>query len=296
LLDQATDPPAGNTNEARLVAEAGAAEKKVLLELDEEKRKQAQAAEEEQALKTAKQKITDDLTLSLKKKQAADEKNKQNAEELTRKRKQLDDEEGLKAQTHLAAPPLNDTMVENIVMGMVTHASCEVVLREQASSQSRLLLRNTTDTVKKLTKDTVLLTFSKDTTLAGDSECDFKWEVQLKTVIVSKATGKPMSLLKYIKEHHQNTKEIYHYMPFPAGGIPKVLVKKADNNFKFLYTGPNKQHIYSVVAAVLTPGLCSLHWMVKFVPQKDRLEPCGLAVVLAKNVTVPGNGELILGP
>jgi hypothetical protein len=51
LLDQATDPPPGNTNEVRLVAEAGAAEKKVLLELDEEKRKQAQSAEDEQAQK-----------------------------------------------------------------------------------------------------------------------------------------------------------------------------------------------------------------------------------------------------
>jgi hypothetical protein len=102
---------------------------------------------------------------------------------------------------------------------------------------------------------------------------------------------------KYIKDHHQSTKEIYHYMPFPAGGVPKVLVKKVEKNFKFLYSGPsNKQHIYSVVAAVLTPGLCSLHWMVKFVPLKDRLEPCGLAVVLNRPVTLPGNGELILGP
>jgi hypothetical protein len=266
LLDQATDPPPGNTNEVRLVAEAGAAEKKVLLEFDEEKRKQAQSAEDEQAQKT-KQMLADDL--ALKKQQSADEKNKQNAEEISRKRKQLDDEEVLKAQTHLAATPPSDPRVDNIVMGTVASASCEVVLREQAFSQSRLLLRNTTDTIKKLLKDTVLLTFSKDTTLSTDSECDFKWEVQMKSDIVCKETGKQIKLDRYIREQHSTTKEIYNYVAFPAGGLPKVLVKKVEKQYKFLYSGPNKQHIYSVVAAALTPGVCSLVWMMKFVEKTD---------------------------
>ena len=288
MLGQATDPPAANTNEARLATEAAAAEEKVLLELAEEKKKQAA---EEQQKQTAKQQIAD----ALKKQQSADETNRQNAEEIPRKRK-LDEEEVLKAQTGLAVPPPNAPKVEDIVMGMVAIASCEVVLREQASSQSLLLLRNTTDTNKKVPKDTVLLSFSKETTLSVDSECDFKWEMHLKSDIVCKTLGKRIKLDKYIKDHHQNTKEIFRYIPFPAGGVPKVLVKRDEKHFKFLYSGPNKQHMYSVVAAVLTPGICSLHWMIKFVAGKDRLEPCGLAVVMNKSVTVPGNSELSLGP
>ena len=202
----------------------------------------------------------------------------------------------MKAQTGLAVPPPNAPKVEDIVMGMVAVASCEVVLREQVSSQTLLLLRNTTDTSKKVPKDTVLLSFSKETTLSVDSECDFKWEMHLKSDIVCKTVGERIKLDKYIKDHLQSTKDILRYIPFPAGGVPKVLVKRDDKHFKFLYSGPNKQHIYSVVAAVLTPGICSLRWMIKFVAGKDRLEPCGLAVVMNKSVTVPGNSELSLGP
>ena len=152
------------------------------------------------------------------------------------------------------------------------------LLQEQAFSQSLLLLGNTPDTKKKVPRDAVLLSFYKATTLSEDSECDFKWEMHLKSDIVCKTLGKRIKLDKYIKDHHQNTKEIFRYIPFPAGGAPKVLVMRDEKHLKFLCSGPNKQHIYSLVAAVLTPGICSLRWVIKFVAGKDRLEPSRLAV------------------
>ena len=88
--------------------------------------------------------------------------------------------EGANNQAGLAVPPPKAQKVEDLVIGIVASASCEVVLREQASSQFLLLLKNTTDTNKKMTKDTVLSILSKSTAVSLESECDFGWEMSLK--------------------------------------------------------------------------------------------------------------------
>jgi hypothetical protein len=214
------------TNEARFIAEALATQTKVTLDL-----------EAKQAKEAAEQQIADDL----KKQQLVDEQHRQLEEESCRKRK-CEAVEGANLQAGL---PCNTKAhkTEDIVMGEVTNAQCLILLREQASSQSLLLLKNTTDTNKKVNKDTVVLIFAQGTAVSLESECDFEWRMCFKTDIVCKNSKTRIRLDKYLKEH-PDTNEVFRHEPWCAGTLPKALAMKPNEaTMKFLCLSQQKKNM-----------------------------------------------------
>jgi hypothetical protein len=158
-------------------------------------------------------------------------------------------------------------------------------------------LKNTTDTNKKVNKDTVVLIFAQGTAVSLTSECDFEWRMSLKTDIVCKISKTRNRLDRYLKEH-PDTNQVFRHEPWCAGTLPKALkMKPNEPTMKFLCSSEQKKtHVYAVVSAVQVSSLCSLLWMVKFADEKNRhLEPCGVAVVLNKTLTIAGHGEQSLG-
>ena len=83
--------------------------------------------------------------------------------------------------------------VDDIVLGTLAYMPCDVALRpDQVSSQALLLLKNTTTKKIKLPKDTRLLSFCKDTSLSQDSECNYVYEMTVKSDIWCKTTSRRM--------------------------------------------------------------------------------------------------------
>ena len=113
--------------------------------------------------------------------------------------------------------------------------------------------------------------------------------------IVCRALNTRIRLERYLKEQHPKMKEVFHHVPWLAVAIPKVMARNEGKPLKFLRSGPKKQHIYSAVSAARLSTTCSLHWMLKFAPGRDHLEPCGVAVVTNQTLIIPGHGELSLG-
>ena len=114
----------------------------------------------------------------------------------------------------------------------------------------------------------------------------------MKSDIRCNTTSRRMRLGTCIKAQKAKTQEIFWYLFFPAGDIPKVLVKKDDRILKCLSTATDHQHTYSAIKAAQASRTCSLIWILKFDPDKNRLQPYGLSVVSNKSLTVPGCGEL----
>jgi hypothetical protein len=83
-------------------------------------------------------------------------------------------------------------------------------------------------------------------------------------------------------------------MAFPAGDIPKVLVKKDDRTLKFVSTAPNHPDIYAAIKAAKNSRTCSPIWMMKCA-HDNSIQPYGLTVVSNKPLSVPDCGELVIG-
>ncbi len=186
--------------------------------------------------------------------------------------------------------------VDEWVLGTAARISCDVVLRG-SGPQATLHLRNSSETNKKIPKETILLTWKEGTKLSHESDTNFAYDLTMQTEIVCRDTLKKFRLNKYIKEHQKSVKEVYGYVPFPSGSLPKVLVKKEAKALFFLTSDATdgRQIINAAIEAARISEGCSLHWIMKLATAKERLEPCGLALATCKPLVVPGSGELGLG-
>jgi hypothetical protein len=186
--------------------------------------------------------------------------------------------------------------VDDVVLGTLAYMPCDVALRrDQVSSRVLLLLKNKATKNIKIPKDTMLLSFCKDTSLSQDSECNLLYEMTMKSDMWCKTTSRRMRFGTCIQNQKTRTREIFGYMAFPAGDIPKVLVKKDDRNLKFISTALNHPDIYTAIKAAKTSRTCSPIWMMKWVHDKSSIQPYGLTVVSNMPLTVPDCGELVIG-
>ena len=103
---------------------------------------------------------------------------------------------------------------------------------------------------------------------------------------------KSMRVDKFIKDHCPSVGEIYGYVPFPAGALPKVLAKKKE--YKFSYTGADVAVVLEAIEAARNSSLASVRWIAKHIPEKHMVQPVGIALVLPKGQQIPGQGSLTL--
>eukprot|EP00974_Lingulodinium_polyedra_P044114 4234064-Lingulodinium_polyedra.AAC.1 len=92
---------------------------------------------------------------------------------------------------------------------------------------------------------------------------------------------KRFRLDKLLKEVYPQAGEIWKYTAFPAGTLPKVLVKKNPQQSHSFYSKANEKAIYKFINAAKDCTMCSLLWIVKLSSSgtPPRLEPAGLALV-----------------
>jgi hypothetical protein len=185
--------------------------------------------------------------------------------------------------------------VDDIVLGTLAYTPCDVVLRrDQVSSRVLLLLKNKTTKKIKIPRDTMLLSFCSDTSLSQDSKCNLVYEMTMKSDMWCKSTSRRMRFGTCVQNQKTRTREIFGYMAFPAGDIPKVLVKKDDRTLKFVSTAPNHPDIYAAIKAAKNSRTCSPIWMMKCA-HDNSIQPYGLTVVSNKPLSVPDCGELVIG-
>ena len=183
--------------------------------------------------------------------------------------------------------------------GTVVHSSestgLELILCEPGGVSAKLALRNTRTTNAKLRQDTVLAMWcSTDEKLLKDvNGFEFAWT--LKTQIYDKALGKKMALDKYIKEIHPETTVIYKHKPFPAGTLPKVLVKEsASAKYVFDSKALNRIFVLQAVEKAALLQQCTLHWMAKYDEKSHTIRPHGVVLLLGRGVVVNGETDLQL--
>ena len=166
----------------------------------------------------------------------------------------------------------------------------------------QVILASSEDTNKKVPKNAVLVSWSKDAALVPwtiDVSCKAdivntkEWIMNWKTEVLWMNDKKRYRLEKLIKEVCPNVGEIWKYAPFPAGAWPTVFVKKdPTKNHFFLSKATEKEHIHKVVRLAQETTSISVLWVLE--KKSARLDPVGLALVTNKQILLPGSTELVL--
>ena len=253
----------------------------------------AKAREEEEAAKAraaaeAKKKAEEELRM----KRKLEEEAKQQ-EENAKRQKQEEDGSKLAAKTCVDDPRQN---LDFVVIEMESPKASVGVRGDQ------VILASSEATNKKVPKNAVLVSWSKDAALVPwtiDVSCKAdivntkEWIMNWKTEVLWMNDKKRYRLEKLIKEVCPNVGKIWMYAPFPAGTLPAVLVKKdPQKSFVFLSKAKEKDHIHKIVRLAQECTNISVLWVLgeKF----GRLEPVGLALVTNKQIYLPAKWELIL--
>lgn len=262
---------------------------------DEQKQEEEEArtaAEEEakreaaEASRAAAAKLAAELKEEEEAKKAAEAEAKTAAEEeAKRKRRQVavggcDDPEMKRAKIEKVDP----------ILAKLSTSPCVLIL----SSDNKLVLRNPTDTNKKVSSDTILVAWSTGTSLSTSLSEGFEYKLGFKSDVINQKTMKRMKMDKFISESGQPVREIFGFEPFPPGSVPKILIKKGNKIIRWAYTGEDEAVAKKAVESARNSSVVSPLWIVRRSEGKQRVEPCGLALVLMKSQQVPGGGDVIL--
>ena len=183
----------------------------------------------------------------------------------------------------------------------------DVTINELASPKAyfgvrgeKLFLVSSEAVNKKVPKDTVLAYWTSEIGVKADEVKWKEWDINLKSEILwkPKDTMQRFRMDKLLKEGCPTVGDVWKCVPFPAGMLPKILVKKEpQKSYGFVSRDKNKDDIHNAIhLARSCVGLSAL-WILKATPQKtsgklDKLDPAGLAIVTNKQLVLPGNGEL----
>ena len=161
----------------------------------------------------------------------------------------------------------------------------------------KLFLVSLDATNKKIPKDTVIMTWTNEVGVKADECSAQEWDINLKSDILWKDNMKRYKLDKLLKELCPAVGDIWKCVPFPAGALPKVLVKKEpQKRYGFISKAAEKDLHYKIIKLARSCTSVSVMWILKATPaaKAEKLEPCGLAIVTNKQMVLPGSGELCL--
>jgi hypothetical protein len=174
-------------------------------------------------------------------------------------------------------------------VGTLAASSCQVLL-----ISGKLVLKNSSDTNKKIGGDTVLASWSTCCSLTTSSADGLEYRMTMKSDVVNQATMKRLKLDKLLRDSAQPVREVFGHEPFPAGSTPKILVKKGSKTLKWEYSGEDSPLVKAILEAARNSTIAAPLFQMKYSAQKQRIEPCGVAVVLLKAQQVAGGGEVVL--
>ena len=138
-----------------------------------------------------------------------------------------------------------------------------VVLRESklgfklVKKDEGLALVNAGATNVNIPKDGLLGLWTADTQLKKNGD-GFPYSLSMKTHIYDLEKEKKLALDKYIQDGPE-TKRIWKYKEFPAGTLPKVLVKEDEKKtYQFDFKGAHKDVVLAAVDAYRSLECASL--------------------------------------
>ena len=142
-------------------------------------------------------------------------------------------------------------------------------------------------------KDGVLGLWTVDTALKKNGD-GFPYSLSMKTHIYDLDKEKKLALDKYIQDGHE-TKCIWKYKEFPAGTLPKVLVKEDEKKtYQFGSTAADKDVVLAAIEVCRKLERASLVWVMRHNAKALRIEPQGLALLANSRIVVPGDSEFFL--
>ena len=98
-----------------------------------------------------------------------------------------------------------------------------------------------------------------------------------------------MALDKYIQDGPE-TKRIWKYKEFPAGTLPKVLVKDGEKKtYQFDSKAADKNVVLAAIEACRKLDVASLVWVMRHNAKEKRVEPHGVALLANSRIVVPGD-------
>ena len=116
----------------------------------------------------------------------------------------------------------------------------------------------------------------------------------MKSLVWSKTSQKKLTLEKCLTQVHPLCKQVWGFVPFVAGSLPKSLAKQATGARSFDTKHGDGEQILRVIELCRSKASVSLLWIMKMEDAKGRLSPSGLALVTNKLMVLPGGGELAL--
>ena len=89
-------------------------------------------------------------------------------------------------------------------------------------------------------------------------------------------------------------KDIFGYIPFPAGTPPKMLTAQPGAIKKFDSKRADRHVILQAIDAARGTAACTVLWIMEFDVPRNRLQPLGVTLIANKQMVVPAGGELIV--
>ena len=103
-----------------------------------------------------------------------------------------------------------------------------------------------------------------------------------------------MTLEKCVKKVHPMCKDIFGYIPSPAGTPPKVLAQQQGSINNFDSKRADRHVILKAIDAARGTAVCTVMWIMEFYVPRNRLQPLGVTLIANKQMVVPAGGELIV--
>lgn len=258
---------------------------------DEEKKAKDEAKQDEEA----KKKKVDEakaMEADVKKRKQEDEAKKKQEDE-AKKKKQDHDEGGKTPTAEKAEATAASAASGSQADGEVIFSHSLFKLHKTASKWRMLAAM---DSNKKIAKYTLVHycgdgRVSKVSKVVA-SQIAIKYQITSKMLVLEKSTNQIMMLSAFVESQRPPVKLIYGCEPFSAAGVmPKGPLKTvADLTFECNAQG---------MAAALKDIAANLKqlqvvWAFRYDASQNQASPCGLAVITAGQIILPGKGELTL--
>ena len=155
-----------------------------------------------------------------------------------------------------------------------------------ALAGEKLLLSSSSDGNKKIPKDTLVVEWGDGAwrhapPSAAEAPLYVTWDVNLATLVYSKAHQALLPLKKLIKEKPMCT-SVMGYEPWPLGGGPGAALRASKSHFVL----PADKHMPAIMKAVVGKTAVVGAWVMGYDEKKRTLKPEGWALVAAKQVIV----------
>ena len=149
------------------------------------------------------------------------------------------------------------------------------------------------DLASEVATDLQLASWTEGTKVSKDGT-GHEYSLTLKSQIWCRTSGKKMTLEKCVKEVHPMCKDIFGYIPFPAGTPPKMLTAQPGSIKKFDSKRPDRLVVLQAIEAARGTASCIVVLILEYDATRNRLQPLGLTLIATKQMVVPAGGELIV--